>query len=344
LSDRNRPIFVVGAGRSGTALLQALIGSHPRIAAPPEMHFFRRIAMLSDYWGDLDDDANLRRVVEATIGVPQLSACGFDLERVLARAAEGPRTYAGVLDAVMTDFTVREGKQRWSEKTPLEPAHVIWTHFPTAQLVHIVRDPFDTIASNLKKTGVWNDPTMAAVYWRRFTVATIAAGAQRGAASYFRIRFEDLVRDPEPVMRLVCTFIEEDYDPGMVSDRERRRGTIRTGNNPINKRVLDDIDPNLIGASARNLTPSARKRIAAAVGNLLPALGYPAPGARDVLVGHAGNALRWPGVAARTLRWRAVDRWGTPQKRKETVDRHQDAQINRRRHKEAAARRSQAPD
>ena len=46
-----RPIFVVGFQRSGTTLLQSLLGAHPRIAAPPEVHFFFRIYGLRDYWG-----------------------------------------------------------------------------------------------------------------------------------------------------------------------------------------------------------------------------------------------------------------------------------------------------
>jgi len=53
-----RPIFVVGFQRSGTTLLQSLLGAHPRIAAPPEVHFFFRIHQLRDYWGDLAETAN----------------------------------------------------------------------------------------------------------------------------------------------------------------------------------------------------------------------------------------------------------------------------------------------
>ena len=39
---QDRPIFVVGYQRSGTTLLQALLGAHHRIAGPPETHFIFR--------------------------------------------------------------------------------------------------------------------------------------------------------------------------------------------------------------------------------------------------------------------------------------------------------------
>lgn len=47
------PIFVVGFPRSGTTLAQSLIGAHPRIAAPLEMHYFSRVVMHRSCWGDL---------------------------------------------------------------------------------------------------------------------------------------------------------------------------------------------------------------------------------------------------------------------------------------------------
>jgi hypothetical protein len=78
------PIFVVGFPRSGTTLLQAIIGSHPRIASPPEMHYLRRVAALADYWGDLTDDDVLRRVIAETLDWPGVrrSEVEFDHGRV----------------------------------------------------------------------------------------------------------------------------------------------------------------------------------------------------------------------------------------------------------------------
>ena len=44
----NVPIFVVGAGRSGTTLLRLMLNEHPDIAIPPESHF---IALLIKAFG-----------------------------------------------------------------------------------------------------------------------------------------------------------------------------------------------------------------------------------------------------------------------------------------------------
>jgi hypothetical protein len=97
-----RPIFVVGFQRSGTTLLQALLGAHPRIAAPPEVHFFQRIHALATVWGDLSEDASLRRVVEALLNppVPLYDEAGFDADRLFESLKDGPRTYRAVREAV----------------------------------------------------------------------------------------------------------------------------------------------------------------------------------------------------------------------------------------------------
>lgn len=42
------PLFVIGFQRSGTTLLQALLGAHPRIAAPPEIYYVARVAEHQD--------------------------------------------------------------------------------------------------------------------------------------------------------------------------------------------------------------------------------------------------------------------------------------------------------
>jgi Sulfotransferase family len=140
-----RPIFVVGYQRSGTTLLQSLLGAHPCIAAPPELHFILRVAYFADYFGDLADDDNLRRALGEALNPPVdiLTECGFDEDALFERARSGERTYAGLFAAMLEDYTERNGKQRWAEKTPSQRPDDIYNLFPDALVVHIVRDPRD---------------------------------------------------------------------------------------------------------------------------------------------------------------------------------------------------------
>jgi hypothetical protein len=296
-----RPIFVVGFHRSGTTLLQALIGAHPRIAAPPEIGFFGRVFASRETWGDLADDAVLRRVIAAALDRETLMEAGFDAERVYERARSGPRTYAGVLTAIMRDFADQRAKPRWCEKTPLQPAPWIWEQFPTAQLVHIVRDPRDSVASHSKLPWDVPDPVTLARKWRAFTEEAIRTGADRGPSSYVRIRYEDLARDPAAVLPQVFSFLGEEFDAGVVTDVERRRSTVMPVATGWLGKVLEPITPPTEGAWRDNLPRVAQLRIAPIVGPLLAGLGYPPPSSGEAAAGRTLNAVSTPVGAGRAI-------------------------------------------
>src|SRR4051812_42681389 len=156
MAGKDAPIFVIGYQRSGTTLLQAMLGSHPRIASLPETYFFYRVADHADYFGDLADDENLGRALHEALNpqVDLLADCDFVEQRIIERARGGPRTYAGLMDAIMSDFAERTGKARWSEKSAGQSIDVAWDLFSDAQVVYIVRDPRDVVASSLRAPGL----------------------------------------------------------------------------------------------------------------------------------------------------------------------------------------------
>jgi hypothetical protein len=314
------PIFVVGFPRSGTTLLQAIIGSHPRIASPPEMHFLRRVAGFADHWGDLADDEVLRRVIDETLGWPAVrrNEVDFDLGRIFARAAPGPRTYGSVLHAVMREFADHYGKQRWCEKTPLQGADLIWQHFPDAQIVHIVRDPRDTIASATDKLGIWKDPATAARRWLVFTVATMRCGNERGSRHYLRVRYEDLTADPPAVLAPIFSFLGETFDPDIVSDVGARRSSVFTGGDAWQGRVLEPVAKADAGARQQHLRRRDRVRVAAIVEPIVLGLGYQSATRGTVIGGSLLNGLVYPADWLTERRQRArLARARSPQERYE---------------------------
>ncbi|MDV7391231.1 sulfotransferase, partial [Arthrospira platensis SPKY1] len=65
-ADQDRPIFIVGAPRSGTTLLQYMLRSHPEISLPTgESHFLVPLYRDQNAYGDLSRVENITRVLEA---------------------------------------------------------------------------------------------------------------------------------------------------------------------------------------------------------------------------------------------------------------------------------------
>ncbi|MDX6286240.1 MAG: hypothetical protein QOG53_1725 [Frankiales bacterium] len=288
--------------------MQALIGAHPRIAAPPEIGFFGRVFAHRDSLGDLADDDVLRQVVAVALDRETLVEAGFNADRVFERARAGPRTYAGLFAAIMADFAERQGKPRWCEKTPLQPAPWIWEQFPTAQLVHIVRDPRDSIASHAKLPWEVPDPVTLARKWRDFTAETMRVGAQRGPSSYLRIRYEDLAREPVDALSTVGTFLGETFDAAVVNDPERRRSTVMPVATGWLGKVLEPISAPEEGRWRTTLPRGVQLRIAPVLAPLLTPLGYPTPSKRETVAGRAINVLRSPPELGRRLAVRGLAR------------------------------------
>jgi hypothetical protein len=291
--SKERPIFVVGFERSGTTVLQALLGAHPRIAAPPEIHFLFRIAGLADHYGDLADDGNLRAALRDTLNppVPFLAGCGFDEEALFRTALAGDRSYRGLLALVMDDFAQRQGKRRWSEKTPGQSVEAVLGLFPEAQVVHLIRDPRDVVASALEAPWASSTARQLTLEWRRFTLANIETGAQAGPNSYIQLRYEDLVREPEVVLRTTTAFLGEEFSPDMLSNTTARRQTVAPVAASWQGRALEPIDTSRKGQWRERLSKVQQAQVAAVVRKDLAPLGYRHPGRRQTMFGELVNRL-----------------------------------------------------
>jgi hypothetical protein len=212
---------IVGAPRSGTTMLRFMRDAHPDLAIPPETGYFQvaadptRLASLS-----VDDFA------EALIGFPE--ACpnwpdsGLDPKdfRAELRAlpafspAEGFRTFYRM-------YARGRGKSRYGDKAPYHAFFIdhIERVLPEVRFVHIIRDGRD-VGCSWRKTWFAESDDMGelAFEWMRYVLAARRQG--RKVRAYLEIGYEELVRNPEPVLRRVCEFLDLRFDEAMLRSHE----------------------------------------------------------------------------------------------------------------------------
>jgi hypothetical protein len=183
----------------------------------------------------------------------------------------------------MSDFADRAGKVRWSEKSAGQPIDAAWSLFPDAQVVHIARDPRDVVASSMRT--VWTDPDPVAVArgWRAFTLRAIRRGFEAGPERYLSVRYEDLARDPAAVLRLVCSFLGEEYEPSMLDDPALRRATVPAVASGWQGQALGAVVPPREGAWRSALSRADARRVHAVVGSMLAPLGYSPPSVGELV-------------------------------------------------------------
>jgi len=216
----DRPIFVVGCPRSGTTLLQLMLSSHPRIAIPPETRFLLRAYARRLEFGDLEQPAN-RRVLGEFICARRghrFRDLGLKRRRTVEEIVAGPPTLGSAFGIVYQAYAARFGKPRWGDKRPAYNRYldILLRLFPDAQLVHLVRDPRDCVAS-LKRVPWWRrGPYQAVVAWAG-AIDNVRATAERHPDAVVELQYERLVADPETELRRLCTALGEDFNPAMAT-------------------------------------------------------------------------------------------------------------------------------
>jgi hypothetical protein len=237
IENKERPIFVLGAERSGTTLLMAMLGHHQRISVPEVVWYYPRFRPYLHTYGDLLRPENFLTLAEEMVfglktpfwGMPVNPAT--IVEEIIVRAPE--QSFAGIFAAMIGKFAELEGKPRWGEKTPYNLYFVkeILEDFPNAQFVFITRDGRDASADYLESSFGPTNIYTAAHAWKRAQNTVEASRSNLRSDQWFDVSYEELVRQPEAVLRHVTDFLGEDYDQRMLEfhngEIARRRGRTR---------------------------------------------------------------------------------------------------------------------
>jgi hypothetical protein len=161
----------------------------------------------------------------------------------------------------------------WGSKTP---SNVFWLKeiqedFPRARYVFIYRDGRDV---SLDQVRVHWGPTnlyTASLLWRSYIQAILNAKKLLPLGSYHEIYYEDLVRDPETVVRGMCEFLELEYEPGMLAYHHQPPDAFLE--QAYHHMAKEPITTEYVGMY-KGLPPDDRQLQVAVVGGTLKELGY----------------------------------------------------------------------
>lgn len=219
MSTSDRPVFVVGCARSGTTLLQLMLQAHPRLAMPPENRFVMPVYERRVEFGD-PTEPQTRDAIADYITRPRskFADLGVDPQVTRRRIHEVPPTIGSFLGAVLEQYAHRFDRPRWGDKRPNYIQHLdrILALFPDAQILHIIRDGRDCVAS-LKRMPWWHYGVPAAIYkWREAMRTADRAREQLRPDQYHDFHYEDLVAAPRPTLEGICAFLGEGFEPAML--------------------------------------------------------------------------------------------------------------------------------
>jgi len=228
---KNPYVFVVGCPRSGTTLLQRMLDSHPQLAVANDTHFI--IRMIRDR-AEIDPELT-PKLIKKIIQCPPFSNLEIPPDSV-SDLARGSKSYTEFIIALYTEYARIRRKALAGEKTPDYVKHLITLHqlFPWAKNIHIIRDGRDTTLSMLEwapddkgpaRFKIWHGQPVAAcaVYWKFFVSKGLQDGGNLGEKYYMDVRYEELVKSPEPVLRSISSFLDLPFSSTMLAYYEGKR-------------------------------------------------------------------------------------------------------------------------
>jgi hypothetical protein len=195
-----QPIFIVGAPRSGSTLVEQILASHPKVQGMGEC-------------------PALDQVTRGRFPYP-------------VTAPSGPDHFAGLASAYLAAMRGLGLKNtpRFVDKTLSNDAGfgLITLMFPRAVIIEVVRDPVETGLANFRRNfNSGNEDS--------YDLGDIGRGARTARAlmdhwdavlpgRVARVSYEALVGDPEVQMRrIVCEICDLEWDPACLRFHETRR-------------------------------------------------------------------------------------------------------------------------
>jgi protein-tyrosine sulfotransferase len=279
---RPRFALVVGAARSGTTLVRALLDAHPQVACPAEAGLPALMGQLAQTWRVIHAD-ELESQAQLTAGdTPNASTLSQSVP---------PDARRWILETIARpiDHYCRSDEQVYCDKSLESIGHLPIVHelMPDTRVIMVYRHVMDTIASGLEASPwgfnsygyepfvqktpsnfvealarYWMDQVSPAIAWEAAHVATCC-----------RVRYEDLVRDPKATLGAMQDFLGVTPDLAALTSAFGREAHAGPGDYKLDK--TSSVHAQSVGRGQQVPVVLIPPALCSMVNQRLVALGYP---------------------------------------------------------------------
>lgn len=264
--DMDLPIvFIIGLPRSGTTMLELMLDGHSQLSVCPEISTGRVL------WR-LGVEKNINHSTQALLLLNYfyrytrhlahpIPAC---FARQALRDIHYPLKTPEWFNEIIQDYLKQKNAHIYLEKTPENTffTDTLMRAFPQSKYLIIIRDPFDILASLC--TGIMAYKKIAL---SRKLLLSMAIQVKRGMKELYRrrpfssrhhliIKYEDLVEQPDDVLRQVCTFLQVEFEPQMLEFQDKRQYLDRHEQmHLLHHRLNQKVTKERVGTAQRLFTP-----------------------------------------------------------------------------------------
>ena len=211
-------IIIGGSSSSGSSLLQTILNRHSHIYCGPETSLFckrglflkwkkNKNRILSSGWSALRNHSWFLLNGVHIFNKTAIWSCG-EIQDIINKSI----TFQQFVDLYFAKYLDHFGKRFWIEKTPSNVVNfeLFLNSFTKSKVVHVVRNPYDTITSLIKRGFT---PYFACGLYLFNTASGLSA---RDDDNYFQICYENLVMDSKSELKKICNHLGFDFEEEMM--------------------------------------------------------------------------------------------------------------------------------
>lgn len=206
---------------------------------PVEMHFFDDVYSRRREFGDPIKTTSAKRVIQriSTLygryygpGYQRRVDLLFSDSERLEQLRRSCSSYQNLLSTFMALQMQAERKYRWGNHTPRDIFNLeaILSFYPDVRIIFCIRDVRDFLLSYHDLSKVVPDdhvsrisklyhPVVTTLLWKGAVNRLRKVESLIKSGNLLVVRYEDLVRDPDRVVRQICQTIGEAFEPDMLN-------------------------------------------------------------------------------------------------------------------------------
>lgn len=273
------PVQIIGTQRSGSNLLRLMLNQLPEVSAPHPPHILERLMPLLPAYGDLAIESQFSQLIEDVCTLVETNPVPWtavNLDRAAIRRRCEAATLPEIAKTVYELKAEADGARIWTCKSManIHYADELEKYRTPPRYIHLFRDGRD-VALSFKKAIVGEKHSYhLAQQWMNEQKMSIALYEKLGPSRVVRVRYEDLLRDPETQLKRICSFIGAEYSATALAYHEsaESRETANSGlmwQNVVKPVLTDNHRKFLTGLSESDIRVFER-----VAGGTLGKLGY----------------------------------------------------------------------
>jgi len=267
-----KPLFVIGAPRSGTTFFTTALNSHPQVFVTNELRAWNYIALSSAKLAvpsEVLPDHPLRgEYAEALLSGMVASMHAFYAEKVnkanLGCPTPGNQHYYKRIEVF------GDKNPGYADRNNIGCLPSMRRLMPDARYTHVHRDPRSCVASYLRINVYPDDLNLAIDFWKRHVEPAIEFCESLGADDYRTVKYEDFVTDKgDAIFRELEAFLHIDDAPApleFLAAERRQRTPYRSPSTPTENLGETTFE--------KTLSPEAIRIIEESCAPHMAALGY----------------------------------------------------------------------